>query len=501
MPKPFQKTVAPGSLEPRALHCFRHPGIVQLIADCSAAADGPHVLLCHVEGPTLAERIRMCPLTEPEADQLATRLVSALCHVHEAGWLHNDVSPSNIILSETGAVLIDFSAATRRETARPHEVGTLHYMAPERFDQCAPSPASDFYSLGIVLYEALAGRLPFEAESRAEILTAHHRHLHRPLLELRPGLSPELLYLVQSLTARQPRDRMVLFQTLPTAILRTSPPPMIPLEDLHTDVLGKAQRGHKLDDAALAQQSGITVEQLAAAKRGESVEHLEPLASALGLHAGSLLAMARSEWRPEPVVLEGLMQFNTPFDDMTVNAYLVYDPVTKQAAAFDTGATAEPLAAAVRERGLTLTHLFITHTHPDHIADMDGLHALQADLQVFTNELEPAPSATRFAIADAPVWAIGALSVTARLTTGHSKGGTTFVISGLAKPVAIVGDALFASSMGGGAVSFADALATNRAQLFTLPDETVVCAGHGPMTTIGEEKLHNPFYPEYKNQA
>jgi hypothetical protein len=62
----------------------------------------------------------------------------------------------------------------------------------------------------------------------------------------------------------------------------------------------------------------------------------------------------------------------------------------------------------------------------------------------------------------------------------------------------LLGDALFASSMGGGAVSFPDALATNRKEIFSLPDETVIAPGHGPLTSVGEEKAHNPFYPEFK---
>ena len=77
-------------------------------------------------------------------------------------------------------------------------------------------------------------------------------------------------------------------------------------------------------------------------------------------------------------------------------------------------------------------------------------------------------------------------------------GGLTYVITGLARPVAIVGDALFAGSMGGGVVSYADALETNRREIFTLPDDTVICPGHGPMTSVAEEKHHNPFYPEFK---
>jgi glyoxylase-like metal-dependent hydrolase (beta-lactamase superfamily II) len=62
----------------------------------------------------------------------------------------------------------------------------------------------------------------------------------------------------------------------------------------------------------------------------------------------------------------------------------------------------------------------------------------------------------------------------------------------------VVGDAIFAGSMGGGLVSYADALANNRKSIFTLPDDTVICPGHGPLTTVGEEKQHNPFYPEFQ---
>ncbi len=69
---------------------------------------------------------------------------------------------------------------------------------------------------------------------------------------------------------------------------------------------------------------------------------------------------------------------------------------------------------------------------------------------------------------------------------------------GLARPVAIVGDAIFAGSMGGGKVSYADALATNRKEIFSLPDDTIIAPGHGPMTSVGEEKARNPFYPEFK---
>jgi glyoxylase-like metal-dependent hydrolase (beta-lactamase superfamily II) len=89
------------------------------------------------------------------------------------------------------------------------------------------------------------------------------------------------------------------------------------------------------------------------------------------------------------------------------------------------------------------------------------------------------------------------LNLKALHTHGHSVGGTTYFVNGLSSPLAIVGDALFAGSMGGGMVSYQDALLTNRDKIMTLAGETIVCPGHGPVTTIEGEKRHNPFFPEF----
>ena len=80
----------------------------------------------------------------------------------------------------------------------------------------------------------------------------------------------------------------------------------------------------------------------------------------------------------------------------------------------------------------------------------------------------------------------------AKHTHGHSIGGLTYVIDGLEKPVAVVGD-IFAGSMGGGMVSYEDALNTNREKIMTLLEDTILCPGHGPLTTIAEEKRTTRF--------
>lgn len=272
----------------------------------------------------------------------------------------------------------------------------------------------------------------------------------------------------------------------------------LPLEDLFNDVIAKSMRGLGRSETELASRSGASVEDIAAVKNGTAKDTvLRQIAPHLNLHAASLVAMAHNEWRPHPVMVPGLEQFNTPYHDMTVNAYLVWDAETKNAIAFDTGADAAPMIDFIQKRGLNLSLIFVTHTHGDHIADLAKLSA-DGTVTVFVHEKESCAGAKTFKLGDAEAWESGGLRVEPRSTWGHSKGGITYVVSGLERPVAVVGDALFASSMGGGMVSYADALASNRKEIFTLPDNTVICPGHGPLTTVGEEKAHNPFYPEFK---
>lgn len=272
----------------------------------------------------------------------------------------------------------------------------------------------------------------------------------------------------------------------------------IPLEDLFNDVIAKSMRGLGLNDAALAAKAGVSVEAIAAAKSGAVDDTLLlKIAPYLNLHGPALVTMAHNAWKPAEVSLPGLVLFNTTYHDMTVNAYLVWDAETKNAIAFDTGANASPMIDFIEQNGLNLSLIFLTHTHPDHIMDLAKLSA-EGAVTAFVHEKESCAGAKTFKLSDTESWESGGLKIEPRSTCGHSKGGITYIVSGLARPVAVVGDALFASSMGGGMISYADALATNRQAIFTLPDSTILCPGHGPLTTVGEEKAHNPFYPEFK---
>ena len=268
---------------------------------------------------------------------------------------------------------------------------------------------------------------------------------------------------------------------------------MIPLEDNFADIIGKAQRGLRISDAELAEKARVNSQTLRKLHEGEYDElALLRIAPALGLAARALSDLATGSWQPQPPgKLSGLAQFNTRYHDIGVNAYLVWDPETKDAAAFDTGADCSGMLRVAKKENLQVRSIFLTHAHADHIADLARL-TRETSALVFAPDREPVGGAEP--IEENQRSKIGKLNVEARLTWGHSRGGMTFVITGLDHPVAVVGDSLFAGSMGGGSVSYDDAVQNNLEKILTLPDDTIICPGHGPMTTVGEEKVHNPFF-------
>ncbi len=273
----------------------------------------------------------------------------------------------------------------------------------------------------------------------------------------------------------------------------------LPLEDNFEDLLGKAQKGHGLTSEDLAFRAGIPVASLTSLLSGTLLEGpLRQVAPLLQIDPTSMLALARKAWQPAEVELAGLLHFNTYFaeHDMTVNHYIVFDPVSKAAALFDTGTDPAPTLAAVAEHGLKIEHIYITHTHIDHIVALPALRAAWPNATVLCGRRENLPDSQPIDLGFKAT--IGALTLEARETSGHATCGMSYVIGGLTAPLVIVGDALFAGSMGGPRTSWAQALDHNRHRLFSLPGETIVAPGHGPLTTIAEEKAHNPFYPEFK---
>jgi glyoxylase-like metal-dependent hydrolase (beta-lactamase superfamily II) len=272
--------------------------------------------------------------------------------------------------------------------------------------------------------------------------------------------------------------------------------PRIPLEDNFADVINKAQRGLGITDAQLAARAEVSPADLAAVKGGEAIDVvIRRVARHLRLSSDALVALAHQAWYPEQALFpRGFAMFNTPYGDMTVNSYLVWDARSRVAAAFDTGASCTAMLDVIHAENLTLRYVFLTHTHEDHVADLARLAAeTRAEVWSSERELVAFPGAQGFK-ENAHFHLGDEIAIKTILTAGHSPGLTTYFVTGLSWPLAIVGDSLFASSMGGSATHFQEQYRNNFDKIFTLPRATVLAPGHGPLTTLTQEKKHNPFF-------
>jgi glyoxylase-like metal-dependent hydrolase (beta-lactamase superfamily II) len=271
--------------------------------------------------------------------------------------------------------------------------------------------------------------------------------------------------------------------------------PRIPLEDNFADVISKAQRGLHLEDAVLAARAGVAVAELVAVRDGEPrVAVLRRLARHLRLSPDALEALATNPSYPaQPVFPTGFAAFNTPHGEFTVNSYLIWDARSRLAAAFDTGTSCAAMLDTISAEQLRLRYIFLTHTHEDHVGALDQL-AAGTEAEVWSHELEPVSHPGAKTFRENAHFHVGPLAVKTLLTAGHSPGQTTFYVTGLSWPLAVVGDSLFASSMGGSAEHYEEQLRNNQQKILTLPRDTVLACGHGPLSTIGQEKQHNPFF-------
>lgn len=271
------------------------------------------------------------------------------------------------------------------------------------------------------------------------------------------------------------------------------------LEDHAGDVLSKSRSSLGLSLSEVASVAGMAESDYAAWEQSGQVAldrpSWEPLAARLGLDAGKLKRLVAG-WLPAVPDLEiwREMRVITTTRGMAVNAYLVWDEVTRDAALFDAGWDSAPILAWIEEQALSLQHIFLTHSHRDHVGGLAEVRARHARAKLHTSAPD-APVNERNRAND--FIHLGSLRITHRPTPGHTADGVTYIVGTWpedAPNVAFVGDALFAGSMGGAGAQLQTARSAVREQIFSLPPETLICPGHGPLTTVGEERAHNPFF-------
>lgn len=271
------------------------------------------------------------------------------------------------------------------------------------------------------------------------------------------------------------------------------------LEDHAGDIVRKARMMASVAPEAIAKAAGVTESELAAFEEtGRAARKLDftALGELLGLNGGKLERIANG-WLPREKDLSRwreLRQISTTEGGNTVHCYLVWDEVTREAALFDTGWEPSEVFKLIEENQLQLRHLFITHTHRDHIACMEKVRDRFSQVRLHT-DAKSAPPQHRNRRNDFIM--LGSLRITNRDTPGHAEDGVTYIIGMWpddAPHVAIVGDAIFAGSMGGAPQHGGLAKQKVREQILSLPAETLLCPGHGPLTTVAEEKANNPFF-------
>jgi hydroxyacylglutathione hydrolase len=271
------------------------------------------------------------------------------------------------------------------------------------------------------------------------------------------------------------------------------------LEDNLGDVVRKARMMAQVPPATVAAAAGLTEAQLSEIEDTGKIgprPNFTAMAKVLQLDAGKLENFAKG-WLPAAKELSRWREFRMFTRDdggMAVNCFLVWDEATREAAIFDTGWNAKVILDVVAKEKLQLQHIFITHSHHDHIAALADLRAGAPKARIHSS-IKNAPLDQKNKPNECVH--VGSLRVTHRDTPGHAEDGVTYIIGNWpddAPHIAIVGDAIFAGSMGGAPEHGPQAKKAVREQILSLPDDTLIGAGHGPLTSVREEKANNPFY-------
>ncbi len=272
----------------------------------------------------------------------------------------------------------------------------------------------------------------------------------------------------------------------------------MPLEDHIGDICRKARLQTQTALDAAANAAGVApavLEHFESEGVCDAKLDVAGLAHAVGLNAAAAVRIATG-WEPRAVDVarwSGLGMLTTK-ERFLVNSFVAWDAATLECALFDTGWYAADFFALVERHGLRPQHLFITHTHGDHVAALGEVRRRFPDIALHSNSSR-APAAQR--VGQGQVFAVGDLRVESRLTPGHAEDGVTYVVShwpDAAPLVAVAGDTIFAGSLGKDFNTPELAQRAVREQILSLPLDTLICPGHGPLTTVGEERENNPFF-------
>ena len=210
--------------ESKAISILNHPNIVK-VYDVSVTDKLQYIVMEYVDGITLKEYLKQRggALTWKETVHFATQVLGALQHAHSNGIIHRDVKPQNIMLLADGSIkMMDFGIArfsrAQSQTVSDKAIGSVHYISPEQAKGDKTDARTDIYSVGVMLYEMLSGRLPFDGDGAVSIAIMQISDKAKPLAQVAPNVPEGLRQITEKAMEKDPAKRYQSAQEMLDAI-------------------------------------------------------------------------------------------------------------------------------------------------------------------------------------------------------------------------------------------------------------------------------------------
>ncbi len=273
----------------------------------------------------------------------------------------------------------------------------------------------------------------------------------------------------------------------------------IELEDTFGDITRKASSGNRLSAERLAQLTGIErgrIERFIADKAQPTESEAHAVAKALRLDPAKLADSGLQRWYPQDFAAPGYLihQINRP---QPSNGYFLVLRDKGVGAFVDPAGDAQPIVETFKRAQVDLQYILLTHKHLDHTDALVPVRKAFPKARPVMHELDAvelgAPARDAISIRDGDRLPFGDGEIAMLHTPGHTDGSACFIYEG----AIFTGDEMFAGSVGrvfGERFGYDDQLATIRSKILSLPEDTVVLPGHGPASTVGQERAHNPFF-------